>query len=40
MRRLALALGVILSANLHAAQSATEEVKADVVETSSSGRHL
>lgn len=39
MRRLALVLGVIFSANLHAAQSTTEEVKTDVVETPTSGQN-
>lgn len=39
MKRLVLALGVIFSANLHAAQSTTEEVKTDVVETPTSGQN-
>ena len=32
MKRLAIALGIIFSANLNAAQPTTEEVKTDVVE--------
>ena len=40
MKRLAIAPGIIYSANLNAAHPTTEEVKTDVVETSTSGTPL